>query len=301
MKLTKLVIAVAAVTVSMAAQADLEISGDLNIGYYHNYEKGKNKREFNENYSELNFDAESEEHNGITYMAHFEVDFQGLYDPVKYEELRVGAKGKFGEIWIGDVQDACEKLQKGGDFGTFLHVDSRGCEARNEGTILYWKRFKYKQGKQKREIRAGDSYNREKNIQTVGLRYKHKKGMEFAVGYQDIDTPEPQASSDKDNGIYANASATVALGSFEFKTRIEEIKDNGPAMWNLKGKYTFGNNAVYAAYEQDRTGDDVMTAGYRREFGDNVAFIMEARDDPQNGLDSDETKKEYAAGLSIKF
>ena len=301
MKLTKLAIAVAAVTVSMSAQAEVEISGDLNIGYYYNYDKGNNTKEFNENYSELNFDAESEEHNGITYMAHFEVDFQGLYDPVKIEEVRVGAKGDFGEIWIGDVQDACEKLQKGGDFGTFLHVDSRGCEARNEGTILYWKKFKYKQGKQKREIRAGISYNPEKNIQTVGLRYKHKKGMEFAIGYQDIDTPEPQASSDKDNGIYANASATVAFGPLEFKTRIEEIKGKGPAMWNLKGKYTFGNNAIYAAYEQDRTGDDVMTAGYRREFGEHVAFIIEARDVPQNGLDADETKKEYAAGLSIKF
>ena len=298
MKLTKLAIAVAAVTVSMSAQAEVEISGDLNIGYYYNYDKGNNKREFNENYSELNFDAE-EEHNGITYMAHFEVDFQGLYDPVKFEEFRVGAKGKFGEVWIGDVQDACEKLQKGGDFGTFLHVDSRGCEAHNSGTILYWKRFKYKQGKQKREIRAGISYNPEKNIQTVGLRYKHKKGMEFAVGYQDIDTDN---NADNDNGIYANASATVAFGPLEFKTRIEEIKDSGKsAMWNLKGKYTFGNNAVYAAYEQDRTGEDVMTAGYRREFGENVAFIIEARDDPQNGLDADETKKEYAAGLSIKF
>ena len=122
--------------------------------------------------------------------------------------------------------------------------------------------------------------------------------MEFAIGYQDIDT---ENNADNDNGIYANASATVALGPFEFKTRIEEIKDNGPAMWNLKGKYTFGNNAIYAAYEQDRTGEDVMTAGYRREFGENLAFIVEARDDPQNGFDPDETKKEYAAGLSIKF
>ena len=60
-------------------------------------------------------------------------------------------------------------------------------------------------------------------------------------------------------------------------------------------------SAVYAAYEQDRSGEDVMTAGYRREFGENLAFIVEARDDPQNGFDPDETKKEYAAGLSIKF
>lgn len=315
MKLKTLAIAIAATSLSFSAQAyELDITGDINVGYFFNSDEvgdAKNGRGIQEEGAELNIDVKTDEVNGVTFMGHVEVDAEGLLSAndfdqggIEIHELRAGAKGRFGEIWLGDVQDACEKLQKGGDYHKFLGVDSRGCEAENAGTILYFKTFKFKTGsgdkKQKREIRAGVSHNPTKNITTGGLRYKHKKGMEFAVGYQDIDTrtDDHPDGNDKDNGIYANASATVAFGSVELKTRIEETKDKGPAKWNLQSKYTFGNNAIYGGFENDRSGEDTIAIGYRRQF-DRSAFIFEARDDPNDGFDKN--KREYAIGISTEW
>ncbi len=305
MKLKTLAIAIAAASLSVSVQAyELDITGDINVGYFHNSdETGAADRGVQEEGSEINFDVKTDKINGVTFMAHTELDAEGLLqrdgvDGLHFEELRVGAKGRFGEIWLGDVQDACGKLQKGGDYHKFLGVDSHGCEADYEGTILYTRTFKYKSARDvKREIRGAVSYNPSMDIQSVALRYKHRKGMEFAIGYTDISTPAGGDDDTNENGIYAHASATVAFGPLELKTRVEEQKD-AFAEYSVQGKFTFGNNAVYAGFENDFTDEDTISVGYRRQF-DRSAFIVEARDDYGNGFDT--SKMEYAVGISTEW
>lgn len=75
MKLLTLATAIAAASLSVSAQAyEFKISGDINIGYFSKAD------EVQENGSELNFDVKTKKHNGVVFMAHTELDINGIYE-----------------------------------------------------------------------------------------------------------------------------------------------------------------------------------------------------------------------------
>ena len=107
MKLKTLAIAVAVASMPFAARADLKIGGDFTVGYFGDTAGNKT---FTENGSEINFDA-SETVGQLTYFGHTELDFQGSQNggtQAKMEETRVGVKGGFGSVTMGETDNGCD-------------------------------------------------------------------------------------------------------------------------------------------------------------------------------------------------
>ena len=136
MKLRTLAIAVAMASVSVAAQADLKISGDFGVGYMKGQAAGADAS-IGEWGSEINLDA-SEKVGGVTYMGHMELDVNGLDGTsLRVDEVRVGAKGGFGEVWVGHVDNGCNQLDISADQTWWTGQNGAGCKGATTGNIMY--------------------------------------------------------------------------------------------------------------------------------------------------------------------
>lgn len=268
MKLVTLAAAIAVATLSVSAQAyEFKISGDINIGYFSKAD------EVQENGSELNFDVKTKKHNGVVFMAHTELDINGIYsddDEPRFEEIRAGAKGKFGEVWFGDQSNACDKLQKGGDFHKLLGASTNGCKNTPKGTVLYMRKFG--------GTRVGVSHNPREDESAIAVRHHVTKKTVVAAGY---------VVSDGDK--FVSVSGTTHIGPATLKTRIRNQQD-GDTIWSVHAKYNVGKNDFYGALEDD----DTLSLGYKRKFG-RSGFLVEARNKDGEG------DIEYAVGVTTEW
>lgn len=257
--------AIAAAFISAPAQAyELKISGDFNIGYF------SEEDEVTEKNSELNFDLKTEKKHGVVFMAHTELDFNGLDTDPTFEEIRAGAKGNFGEIWFGDQSNACDKLQKGGDFHALISASTNGCKNTPKGTVLYMHKF----GKTK----FGISHNPSEDESAVAVQYPVSKKLVVAGGFVD-------SNGDK----YVSVSGTADVGNATLKARFRDQID-GDSIWSVHAKYAMGRNDFYGALEDD----DTMSLGYKRKFGKS-GFVVEARNKDGEG------DIEYAVGVTTQW
>ena len=136
MKLKTLAIAVAMAAVPFAAQADVTISGDIGVGYMKSQAAGS-EGAIVEWGSEVNFDA-SEKVGGVTYMGHMELDVNGLDgSSLRVDEVRVGAKGGFGEVWVGHADNGCDQLDITADQTWWTGQNGAGCKGTDTGNIVY--------------------------------------------------------------------------------------------------------------------------------------------------------------------
>lgn len=142
MKLKTLAIAIMAATAPLMAQADVTISGDIGVGYM--VSRGDktdatklSTKSFGEWGSEINFDA-SDKVGGITYMGHMELDINSIGgNDLRMDEVRVGAKGGFGEIWGGDVDNGCNQLDISADQTWWTGQNGAGCKGAGNAGITY--------------------------------------------------------------------------------------------------------------------------------------------------------------------
>ena len=172
MKLSTLAIAIAAASISMSAQAaDLKISGDITVGYQSEDDK------IDEDGSEINFDI-SDKINGTTFYSHVEVDAGGNNSSADFEEFRVGAKGKWGELIIGETDNACDKLDTGGQNDIFLTHEQGRCEGSDEGNIVFLKTY----GKTK--VAASYRPTRPEQNVAFGIQSKLRGGLTVSAGYE---------------------------------------------------------------------------------------------------------------------
>jgi predicted porin len=146
----KTILALAVVSIAAAATAEVKLSGRIGtqLGSYDaentltNYDSAGNqignavvtedvssnfaskgttdgtlaRAKFYDAGSELNIDA-SEQIGSLTAYAHAELDFTGLNDNgLNTDEVRVGIKGAFGDLQLGDVASACDDLTVGGSY-----------------------------------------------------------------------------------------------------------------------------------------------------------------------------------------
>ena len=295
MKLTTLAIAVAAASFTMSAQAvDVKFGGDFHVGYKSNYGDNYGKHLQDEG-SELSVKI-SEKSGGLTYFAGVELEFDGgIYgadgnnnkiengvvtekDQLEIDEIRVGVKGDFGTLTLGDVENACDMLEVGGDWNEFYAAsDSRGdCDGDHEGTILFTKDI----GK----ARVGISHNTDTDENSVAVRYKANKNLRVALGYV-------QRKDDLDNIL--SASITAHKGKFSLKARVNDHEtssdgDNGYSAF-VAYKPTKLDN-----FNMGADNDDRVSVGYNRKLAKKAKLYIEAV--KQGGGDV-----EHAIGVQYKF
>jgi hypothetical protein len=301
MKLRVLAIAIAAASVSFSAQAaDIKFGGDFHIGYKSNVVKN-----IQDEGSELWITVE-QKRDGLTFFGHAEMEYDGGIfgddagdndqdktdnHDIELDEVQVGVKGDFGKIIVGSIENACDKLEHGGDWNEFLAAsDSRGdCGGDHEGTILYTK----KMGK----AEFGVSHNVDTDEKSVAVRYKVNKKLKVALGHVN--------KKDADN--ITSASFTADIGKFGLKARVNngdigDHKDDGSrspdhgAHYSVLGAYNLTKNDLFNVGVDS---DDTVSVGYRRTLAKKTyLFIEAARFD---GADGGESSTEHAIGVQYKF
>ena len=256
MKLKVLAVAVAAsFAFPMAAQAELKIGGDVGIFY-------TDSKELQELGSEINFDGSSEI-DGVTYYGHMELDVNGTGNSVRMDEVRVGAKGGFGEVILGEVDNACDQFDPGSN-DIWLGGQSSSCGGSDVNNIVY----KNTMGN------ASFAVSHNPNADESALGVKMGMGpVSVNLGYEDLDGTDL-------------ISYGVA-GSFNGIDVSAEGNDNDA--WGVNASYSMGNSTFWAA-----TGhNDDVGLGARTSHG-NMDYIIEFAIPDEGGT-------AYVAGLRYRF
>lgn len=301
MKLRVLAIAIAAASMTVSVQAaDIKFGGDFHIGYKSNVEK-----DIQDEGSEL-WITVSQKRDGLTYFGHAEMEYDGGIfgddagdndqgktenHDIELDEVQVGVRGDFGKVIVGSIENACDKLEHGGDWNEFLAAsDSRGdCGGDHEGTILYTKKIG--------DAEYGVSHNVDTDENSIAVRYKHSKNLRLALGYVH--------KSDTDNII--SGSVTAKMGKFGLKARvnngdISDHKSDGSrspdsgAHYSVFGAYNVTKNDLFNV---GLDSDDTVSVGYRRTLAKNTYFFAEAA--KFDGKDGEESNTEHAVGVQYKF
>lgn len=276
MKLKTLAIAIAVSSVSFTAQADLKISGDFGVGYF---QSSSGDNEMKESGSEINFDA-AEKVGGTTYFGHVELDMDGTGNTAEFEEIRVGAKGAWGEIRAGEADNGCDWLDVGGYPDKFMAPIQGSCKGSDVNNLVY-----------KRSMGAatvavshnpqGDEYN------AIGVQAKIGP-VKASLGYEAGDA---LGSNDKNVTVGLSGSfGPVALG-----LRANKADSYSHADIGVNAAYTAGSNKFYVGFGNDENDVDGWGAGYNRAIGKKSTFVIEARDSDT------QAEMEYGIGMIHKF
>jgi predicted porin len=287
MKLTTLAIAIAAASFTMSANAvDIKFGGDFMVGY-----KSDEAKHIQDEGSELTLDISDKGIGGLTYFAHAELEFDGGIfgddgdnndgdedDDLEIDEIYVGVKGRFGTLRIGDIENACDKLEVGGDWNEFKAAsDSRGdCGGDHEGTYLYTKKHK--------KAEYGISHNVDTDESSVAVRYKHSKNLSLALGHI-------QRKGDLEN--ITSASITAHKGKFSLKARVNdhETSSNGDNGYSVFVAYKPTKNDNFNIGTDN---DDTVSVGYNRKLSKRSKLYIEA-------ARADGGDVEQAVGVQYKF
>lgn len=211
MKLKTLAIAVAMASLPMTASAEkgepvFKFTGDIGVALV---QDSAGNTTLNERGSEINIDA-SQKINGITFMGHTEIELNGSGDSVivgnptdpdgaalsefqvgsaSTDEIRVGATGGFGTVWLGDTDNGCNTQDIGGTNEIFFTHSQGGCQGASEDNISYQRGFG--SGSVGISFNPGDSFDEttgdgEDEVFAIGGKFKlGKHGV--SLGYEDGD------------------------------------------------------------------------------------------------------------------
>lgn len=259
MKLKILAAAVAAsFAFPMAAQAEFKISGDVGSVFSSKSEaieiRGTN----------IDFNG-SMEIDGLTYSGN--VRLKGDNSGASLDDMRVGVKGGFGEILMGDTDNACDVFDPG-DSSVFIGGQTGSCGGSDTHNITY----KNAMG----PVSFAVSHNPGADQSALGAKFG-MGGVSVNLGYED------GVGSGGDLISYG-AAATFAGVSFN-------IEGNDDDKWGLNAAYSSGPMTVWASYlGDDGNGGDGLGAGFKYVHG-NMDYIIEHNDA------GDET----IAGLRYRF
>ncbi|PID46865.1 MAG: hypothetical protein CSB47_01915 [Proteobacteria bacterium] len=288
MKLKTLAIAIAMGAVPFAAQADLKIGGDITVGYFN---MNGTAGEVRENGSEINIDA-SQKVGGTTFYGHTELDFQGTGSAAEFEEVRVGAKGRWGEFILGETDNGCDATDVGGTDEVWLAHTQGGCMGSDENNVVYKRDF--------RRATVAVSHNpngtgNNNHYNAIGV--KGKLGpVAASLGYE------------KGDGIGANGGKNIALGldaefgRFSVGMQASQFDPDTGSKRDAAGLnlgYKAGANFFYGGFgRHEITGstDKVKSwsVGYNRSVGSNTTLIVEA------GKANTDTEDDVSYALGMK-
>lgn len=283
MKMKTLAIAIALGAMPFAAQADLKISGDFGVGYFGDATGNNEMEEYG---SEINFDA-TEKVGGTTFYGHTELDINGSGNTARFEEVRVGAKGAWGDLTLGDIGNACDQLMVGGFPDKFMAPSTQGgCS--NPGNDVI-------------------SYKRSMGAATVGVTHSPDANEHNSIAVAGAFGPVGAALAVEDGDEVGGTNIVLGLtgkigplavglraNSFDSDTAGGDMDAIG-----INAKYTVGANSYYAGMGKGdpATGSDVdsWTVGYNRSIGSNSTFVFEA------GETDGDAETSYGVGLIHAF
>ena len=277
MKLKTLAIAIALGAMPFAAQAELKISGDISVGYFGDATGGTSIKE---NGSEINIDA-SETVGGTTFYGHTEIDFQGTGNAAQFQEVRVGAKGAWGEVILGDADNGCGQLDVGGYPDVWFANNQGGCKGSGDSIVLY-----------KRSMGAATvavSHNPNDGSEHSAIGIQGKVGpVKASLGYESGDD-----LGDNDKNVVLGLAGSFGPVSVGLRANKADAYDN--AAIGVNAAYKFGPHKVYGGFGQDSAETDRWSVGYNRSLGSNTTFVAEFA---ESDGDSDTS---YGIGLKHAF
>jgi len=289
MKLRTLAIAVAAATLSMsAAQAEMDISGDVTLGWASNQTATDSNgnavidktNTFGDFGSELTVKG-SHKSGGLTYFSGFELDAGTSKSnlgaaSLNIEEIHAGVKGAFGQVVFGETDNACDKMTVGGDWNEFVGVGDRGeCSiATDKGTI------RYSRALGRGEVAA--SHNIDTSETSFAGKMKFGAATEVSLGYAQ--------NSELTDSESVGVAVTSKMGPIQVKAR-----GNDDDQWSLHGAYATGANTFHVG--TDDTDD--ISIGYIRQLAPKTTFHIEVLDDAGTAGVGGDT--EYGIGFIQSF
>ena len=294
MKLKTLAIAIALGAMPFAAQADFKVSGDFSVGYFGDADGTKELREQG---SEVNFDA-SEKVGGTTFYGHAEFDFNGsgsfsyqdpdeptelktVADTLTIQEVRVGAKGAWGDFAMGEADNGCDATDVGGYPDQWMANNQGGCKGSDVNNFVY-KRSMGMATVAVSHNPNGDKYN------AIGIKAKVGP-VTASLGYEAGD-----ALGSNDKNVAFGVSGTFGPVSVGLRGNKADDYDNTAV--GVNASYSAGANTFYGGFGQDAAEVDRWAVGYNRAIGSNTTFIFEAAETDIDGLDT-----EYGVGLKHAF
>lgn len=275
LKLKTLSIAIAAGTLSLSAQADLKIGGDIGVGYF---QSSSGDNEVKEAGSEINFDA-PEKVGGTTFYGHVEVDMAGTGNTAEFEEIRVGAKGAWGEVRLGEADNGCDWLDVGGYPDKFMAPIQGSCGSDVNNLV----------------------YKRSMGAATVAVSHNPNGDKYNAIGVQAKIGPVKASLGYEVGGVLGANDKNVAVGlsgSFgpvSLGLRANKADGYSHADIGVNAAYSAGGNKFYVGFGNDENDVDGWGAGYNRSIGKKSTFVIEARDSDT------QAEMEYGIGLIHVF
>lgn len=273
MKLKILAAVVAgAFVLPMAVQAEvastMSIDGDIGVFYSDSTES------IGELGSEININGSAEQ-DGVTYMGHVELDVNGTGNSLRTDEVRVGAKGGFGEVWLGEVDNACDQFDPDSS-DVWLGGQSQSCRGADASSILY----KNKMGPAEFAV----SHNPSSTISQSAIGAKFGAGpVDVNLGYETGVT----TSAGADNELFSFGVAADLGNGFLINAEGNDDDD-----WGVNTAYVMNNHAVWFSYGEDATPDERIGLGYKMSHG-KMDYVIEYKEQGNN----DET----IAGMRYRF
>lgn len=252
MKLSILAIAIAATSMIGAAQADLKVGGDVGL-QWGKTDTSNNVTTLEAFGSEVNLDA-SKKMGGLTGYGHAEIELNSNdadSADITVDELRVGVKGAFGDLTVGDTGSACDQLLVGGSSEISLTHQSGGCLDSSSDKIVYQRAMG--------ATSIAVSHAPDEDYNAIAVTGKIA-GVSAALAYED---------EDGNDQVTLGLSAPVGPVTINFRAN-----DNDSV--SVEGYYSVGQHSVYGGIA-DNDGTNPISLGYTRTIA-NTDFFVEVLD-----------------------
>ena len=278
MKLSTLAFAVAAATLSFAAQADYRLGGDVTVGYFGNAD-GDNELLGNGTNFTLSAD---EKMKGLTYFGQVDIDIADSLEggDLSSDDMFVGIRGAFGEVRLGDTDNGCDAVDTGWVVDDeWISHDSGGCAGSDKNNVVY------KRSMGNATVAASHSPNGSE-YSAVGIKGSFGP-VAASLGYEFGDE-----LGDSDKNVVLGVSGKI--GAVAVGIRASKADDADDTNIGYTAQYVQGPNKFYVGIG-DVNDEDSQFLGYQRALSQKTSVIAEYAD--SDGQD----EAEYGIGLKHQF
>lgn len=305
----KSLLALAVISAATMASAEVKLSGDITVALT---SKNGSSPVFSEAGSELNIDASQDIGGGNTAYAHVELELDRKPGwahnggSIKVDEGRVGIKGSWGDVRLGDTGTGCGYTNVGGVTSDqqLSFYDTAGCGKSYGGAegIRYSNKFG--------PVSAGLSYH--PNVKGARDQVSLGLGAEFgpvkgSLGY--TDHSKDHGSNTFLLGLEGGFGDMTVGAQYEKTNDFKNVQDQKRNAWELGANYSLQTGDIYAAYGQSEIKDAAGTKttdyagwvlGYKHNISDRTWTWIEIGDNEEKVAGS-KTKTSWSTGLAHKF
>ena len=294
MKKTLISMAVAAAMVPAMAMADVTVSGVVQVGIGAN--DGEGTDEIHAQYGDvrINF-AASEDLGWATGYGNVRIDFDGNNVTGPSDVTKVGLKGDFGDISLGDVGSAVGKGLLGGD----LFDSAPGCSA----CVAYTNSFSGLGLKVALEPGGNPGGVGEDWGMSIGADYSIAGGITLGAGTysRDEDSWTAVGAQYSANGLTAGISYEMFEGALSTdQTGEDEGSNIGASAYYTVDTWTFGGKLYKLAGDENDVGTKIRVEATKK-LGDTVSVNFRVNNFTDDSDAGDADLMDYRVQLSKTF